>query len=84
MTSTALADTYISGIRTISSGQLVEVTYSAVLGDVVEVVSSIPTVGHKNVFSAFTGIVDSYIYILAIYILLLLHVLYKTCTKQKH
>ena len=28
------------------------------LGGVVEVVSSIPTVGHKNIFSAFTGVVD--------------------------
>ena len=30
--------------------QLVEVTDSAVLGGVVEVVSSNPTVGHKNIF----------------------------------
>ena len=28
------------------------------LGGVAEVVSSNPTVGHKNIFSAFTGIVD--------------------------
>ena len=37
--------------------QLVEVTDSAVLGGVVEVVSSIPGVGHKF-FLAFSGIVD--------------------------
>ena len=55
---TALADTYISAIRTILSGvvsiaQLLEVTDSAVLGGVVGVVSSIPTVGHKIFFSIF-------------------------------
>ena len=55
MTWTALADTYISAIRTIFFGvvsiaQLVEVTDSAVLGGVAEVVSSNPTVGHKNIF----------------------------------
>ena len=70
-TCTALADTYISAIRTIFFGvvsiaQLVEVADSAVLGGVVEVVSSIPTVGHKNIFSAFTGIVD--LLFLSIYI----------------
>ena len=32
----------------VSIAQLVEVADSAVLGDVVEVVSLIPTVGHKN------------------------------------
>ena len=37
--------------------QLVEVTYSAVLGGVVEVVSSKPAVDHKY-FSSFTGIVE--------------------------
>ena len=42
----------------VSIEHLVEVADSAVLGGVVEVVSSIPTVGHKNIFSAFTGIVD--------------------------
>ena len=52
----ALADTYIRSIRTIFFGvvsiaQLIEVTDSAVLGGVIEVVSSIPTVGHKIVFS---------------------------------
>ena len=57
-TCTALADTYISAIRTIFIGvvlkaQLVEVTDSAVLGGVVEVVSSIPAVGHKIFFSIF-------------------------------
>ena len=57
-TCTALADTYISAIRTIFIGvvlkaQLVEVTDSAVLGGVVEVVSSNPAVGHKIFFSIF-------------------------------
>ena len=61
-TSTGLADTYISAIPTIlfgvvSMAQLVEVTVSAKLGGVVEVVSSISAVGHKY-FSAFSGIVD--------------------------
>ena len=41
----------------VSIAQLVEVTDSAVLGGVVEVVSSIPAVGHK-IFSAFSGKVD--------------------------
>ena len=55
---TALADAYISAIRTIFSGvvsiaQLVEVTDSAVLGGVAEVVSSNPTVGHKIFFSIY-------------------------------
>ena len=54
---TAFADTYISAIRTIFFGvvsiaQLVEVADSAVLGDVAKVVSSIPMVGHKNIFSS--------------------------------
>ena len=54
----ALADTYISSIRTIFFGvvsiaQLVEVTDSAVLGGVVEVVGSISAVGHKIFFSIF-------------------------------
>ena len=58
MTCTALAYIYISAIQTIVFGvvsiaQLVEVTDSAVLGGVVEVVSSIPTMGHKIVFSIF-------------------------------
>ena len=49
------ANTYISAIRTIFFGivsiaQLVEVTDRAALGDVAEVVSSNPTVGHKNIF----------------------------------
>ena len=57
-TCTALTDTYISAIRTIffrvvSIAQLVEVTDSAVLGGIVEVVSSIPAVGHKIFFSIF-------------------------------
>ena len=59
---TALANTYISAIRTIFFGvvsiaQLVEVTDSAVLGGVAEVVSSNPRWVIKY-FSAFTGIVD--------------------------
>ena len=54
----ALADTYISAIRTIFFGvvsiaQLVEVTDSAMLDGVVEVVSSIPAVGHKIFFGIF-------------------------------
>ena len=58
----ALANTYISAIRTIFFGvvsiaQLVEVTDSAVLGGVSEVVSSNPRWVIK-IFSAFTGIVD--------------------------
>ena len=59
---TALANTYISAIRTIFLGvvsiaQLVEVTDSAVLSCVAEVVSSNPRWVIKY-FSAFTGIVD--------------------------
>ena len=34
----------------VSIAQLVEVTDSSMLGGVVEVVSSIPMVGHKNIF----------------------------------
>ena len=57
---TALADTYISAIRTIFFGvvsiaQVEEVADSAVLGSVVEVVNSIPTVGHKNIFQHLTA-----------------------------
>ena len=57
-TCTALADTYISSIRTIFLGvvsiaQLVEVTDSAVLGGVVEVVGSISAVGQKIFFIIF-------------------------------
>ena len=36
--------------RVVSIAQLVEVADSAVLGGVVDVVSSIPTVGYKNIF----------------------------------
>ena len=59
---TALANTYISAIRTIFLGvvsiaQLVEVTDSAVLSGVAEVVSSNPR-WVINYISAFTGIVD--------------------------
>ena len=55
---TAVADTYFSAFRTIFFGfvsiaQLVQVTDSAVLGGVAEVVSSNPTVGHKIFFSIF-------------------------------
>ena len=48
----------------VSIAQLVKVTDSAVLGGVVEVVSSIPAVGHKISFnfSAFSGIVDLFFY----------------------
>ena len=57
-TCTALADTYISAIQTIFLGdvsiaQLVVVTDSALLGGIIEVVSSIPAVGHKIFFSVF-------------------------------
>ena len=50
-TCTALADTHINAIRKIFFGvvsiaQLVKVTDSAVLGGIVEDVSSIPAVGH--------------------------------------
>ena len=37
---------------------MLEMTHSAVLGGVAEVVSSIPRVGHKHFFTAFTGKVD--------------------------
>ena len=51
---TALTETYISAIRTIfgvvSIAQLVEMADSAVLGGVVDVVSSNPTMGHENIF----------------------------------
>ena len=71
-TCTALADIYISGIRTIIFGvvsvaQLVEVADSAVLGGVVEVVSSILAVGNKNIFQHFLAwliyFISSYIYV---------------------
>ena len=57
-TCTAFADTCVSVIRTIFFGvvsiaQLVEMTGSAVLGGVVEVVSLIPAVGHNIFFSIF-------------------------------
>ena len=50
-----IANTYISAIRAnflgvASTAQLVEVTDSAVLGGVAEVVSSNPTVGHRTIF----------------------------------
>ena len=49
---------FISATQTIFFGvvsieQLVEVADSAVLGGVVEILSSIPTVGHKNIFQHF-------------------------------
>ena len=64
---TALSNTYISAIRTIFFGvvsiaQLVEMTDSAVLGGVAEVVSSNPRWVIKY-FSAFTGIVDYFLFI---------------------
>ena len=46
-----------SFLGVVSIAQLVEMTDSAVLGDVVEVVSSIPAVGHKIFFSIFRQIV---------------------------
>ena len=56
---TALANTYIEQtfFGVVSIAQLVEVTDSAVLGGVAEVVSSNPRWVMKY-FSAFTGIVD--------------------------
>ena len=65
---TALANTYISAIQTIFLGvvsiaQLVEVTDSAVLGGVAEVVSSNPRWVVKYFSALTTGIVDLYIYI---------------------
>ena len=48
---------FFGGGGVVSIAQLVEVTDSAVLDGVVEVVSSIPAVGHK-IFSAFSSIVD--------------------------
>ena len=70
---TALANTYISALRTIFFGvvsieKLVEVTDSAVLGSVAEVVSSNPRWVIKY-FSAFTGIVDLLYLSLSIFIL---------------
>ena len=47
--------------------QLVEVTDNAVLGGVVEVVSSYPTVGHENIFKHFP---TSLIYYISPYIYL--------------
>ena len=68
-----LADTYISAIRTIFFGvvsiaQLVEVTDSAVLCGVAEVVSSNPR-WVKKYFSAFTGIVDLLYLCISIFII---------------
>ena len=70
---TALAITYVSAIRTIffgvvSMAQLVEVTDSAVLGGVAEVVSSNPRWVIKY-FSAFTGIVDLLYHSVSIFII---------------
>ena len=63
-----ISRSYMSAIRTIFIGvvyiaQLVEVTDSAVQGDLVEVVSSIPAVGHKNIFQHFPA---SLIYYLSV------------------
>ena len=57
-----------SFLGVVSIAQLVEVTDSAVLGGVVEVVSSIPVMGHK-IFSAFSGIVDSLYLSISIFII---------------
>ena len=70
---TALTNTYVSAIRTIffgvaSMAQLVEVTDSAVLGGVAEVVSSNPRWVIKY-FSAFTGIVDLLYHSVSIFII---------------
>ena len=70
---TALANTYVSAIRTIffgvvSMAQLVEVTDSAVLGGVAEVVSSNPRWVIKY-FSAFTGIADLLYHSVSIFII---------------
>ena len=70
---TALANTYVSAIRTmffgvVSMAQLVEVTNSAVLGGVAEVVSSNPRWVIKY-FSAFTGIVDLFYHSVSIFII---------------
>ena len=70
---TALANAYVSAIRTIffgvvSMAQLVEVTDSAVLGGVAEVVSSNPRWVIKY-FSAFTGIVDLLYHSVSIFII---------------
>ena len=70
---TALANTYVSAIRTIffgvdSMAQLVEVTDSAVLGGVAEVVSWNPRWVIKY-FSAFTGIVDLLYHSVSIFII---------------
>ena len=70
---TALANTYVSAIRTIffgavSMAQLVEVTDRAVLGGVAEVVSSNPRWVVKY-FSVFTGIVDLLYHSVSIFII---------------
>ena len=63
-------------------GAVGKVTDSAVLGGVVEVVSSIPAVGHK-IFSAFSGIID--LLYLSIYIYIYMEIwrfmeyIYFTC-----
>ena len=48
-------------IGLVSISQLVEVADSAVLGGVVEVVSSIPAVGHKNIFQHLPALLIYYI-----------------------
>ena len=70
---TALANTYVSAIRTIffgvvSMAQLVEVTDSAMLGGVAEVASSNPR-WVITYFSAFTGIVDLLYHSVSIFII---------------
>ena len=83
---TALANTYISAIRTIffgvvSMAQLVEVTDSAVLGGVAEVVSSNPRWVIKY-FSAFTGIVDLLYHSVSIFIINLYQFLILCSSKE--
>ena len=64
----------------VSIAQLVEVTDSAVLGVVAEVVSPNPTVGHK-IFSAFTGIVDLLYLSISIFIINLYQFLIQCCSE---
>ena len=50
-------------VGVVSIAQLVEVTDSAVQGGVVEVLSSIPAVGHKNIFQHFPYMFEVHLYI---------------------
>ena len=83
---TALANTYVSAIRTIffgvvSMAQLVEVTDSAVLGGVAEVESSNPRWVIKY-FSAFTGIVDLLYHSVSIFLINLYQFLILCSSKE--